>query len=134
VVREALRRMVAYDREREQFGRPVGSFQAIKHALADLHVGVTMAEHAVLYAAHALDGVDGLRGAPDAALAVSVANSKASETAVAATGAMIQHHGGIGYTWEHEAHAGRRRPVSRRRPLWTRPLWTPSGVRGTVGG
>ena len=53
--REALTRTVAYDRERRQFGVPVGSFQAIKHALADLHVAVTLAEHAALYAAHAVD-------------------------------------------------------------------------------
>jgi alkylation response protein AidB-like acyl-CoA dehydrogenase len=99
IAREALTRTVAYDREREQFGVPVGSFQAIKHALADLHVGVTMAEHAALYAAHAVDtGLDG------AALAVSVAKAKASDVALEATAAMIQYHGGIGYTWEHEAH------------------------------
>ncbi|WP_219420270.1 acyl-CoA dehydrogenase family protein [Pseudonocardia nigra] len=97
--REALTRTVAYDREREQFGVPVGSFQAIKHALADLHVGVTMAEHAVLYAAHAVQ--TGLEGT---ALAVSVAKAKASDAAIEATAAMIQYHGGIGYTWEHEAH------------------------------
>jgi alkylation response protein AidB-like acyl-CoA dehydrogenase len=99
IAREAVTRTVAYDREREQFGVPVGSFQAIKHALADLHVGVTMAEHAALYAAHAVD----VR-LPDAPLAVSVAKAKASDVAVQATGAMIQYHGGIGYTWEHEAH------------------------------
>jgi alkylation response protein AidB-like acyl-CoA dehydrogenase len=99
IAREAITRTVAYDREREQFGVPVGSFQAIKHALADLHVGVTMAEHAALYAAHAVD-----EGLPDAPLAVSVAKAKASDVAVQATGAMIQYHGGIGYTWEHEAH------------------------------
>ena len=99
VAREALTRTVAYDRERRQFGVPVGSFQAIKHALADLHCTVTMAEHAVLYAAHAVD-VE----ADDAALAVSVAKAKAGDAAVASTGAMIQYHGGIGYTWEHEAH------------------------------
>lgn len=99
LAREALTRTVAYDREREQFGKPVGSFQAVKHALADLHVGVTMAEHATLYAAHALDT------APDGArLAVSVAKAKASEVALQVTAAMIQYHGGIGYTWEHEAH------------------------------
>jgi alkylation response protein AidB-like acyl-CoA dehydrogenase len=97
--REALTRTVAYDREREQFGVPVGSFQAIKHALADLHVGVTMAEHAALYAAHAVD-----ERLPDAPLAVSVAKAKASDVALQATAAMIQYHGGIGYTWEHEAH------------------------------
>jgi alkylation response protein AidB-like acyl-CoA dehydrogenase len=99
VAREAITRTVAYDREREQFGVPVGSFQAIKHALADLHVGVTMAEHAALYAAHAVD-----ERLPDAPLAVSVAKAKASDVALQATGAMIQYHGGIGYTWEHEAH------------------------------
>ncbi|MGD9988637.1 acyl-CoA dehydrogenase family protein [Pseudonocardia sp.] len=99
VAREAITRTVAYDREREQFGVPVGSFQAIKHALADLHVGVTMAEHAVLYAAHVVE-----TGADGADLAVAVAKAKASDAAVAATAAMIQYHGGIGYTWEHEAH------------------------------
>jgi alkylation response protein AidB-like acyl-CoA dehydrogenase len=99
IAREALTRTVAYDREREQFGVPVGSFQAIKHALADLHVGVTMAEHAALYVAHAVDV-----GLPDAPLAVSVAKAKASDVALQATAAMIQYHGGIGYTWEHEAH------------------------------
>ena len=97
--REALRRTVEYDKTRTQFGRPVGSFQALKHHLADLHLAVTMAEHAVLYAAHAVD--EGLAGA---ALAVSVAKSKAGDTAHDVTAAMIQYHGGIGYTWEHEAH------------------------------
>ena len=99
IAREAVSRTVAYDRERQQFGVPIGSFQAIKHALADLHVGVTMAEHAALYAAHAVQvGLD------DAELAVAVAKGKASEVALQATAAMIQYHGGIGYTWEHEAH------------------------------
>lgn len=97
--REAITRTVAYDRDRQQFGVPVGSFQAIKHALADLHVAVTLAEHATLYAAHAVDA-----GLDDAALAVAVAKAKASDAAVDATAAMIQYHGGIGYTWEHEAH------------------------------
>ncbi|MEJ3656646.1 acyl-CoA dehydrogenase family protein [Actinomycetes bacterium KLBMP 9759] len=99
IAREALTRTVAYDREREQFGVPVGSFQAIKHALADLHVTITMAEHAALYAAHAVDaGLDG------ADLAVAVAKAKASDAALDATAAMIQYHGGIGYTWEHVTH------------------------------
>jgi alkylation response protein AidB-like acyl-CoA dehydrogenase len=103
--REALTRTVAYDRERKQFGVPVGSFQAIKHTLADLHVGVTMAEHAVLYAAHALDSGGSDPGLDEAAaLAVAVAKAKASDTAALVTAAMIQYHGGIGYTWEHEAH------------------------------
>ena len=99
IAREALTRTVAYDRERRQFGVPVGSFQSIKHTLADLHCTITMAEHAALYAAHAVEV-----GAEDAALAVAVAKAKAGDAAVASTGAMIQYHGGIGYTWEHEAH------------------------------
>ncbi|CAJ60227.1 MULTISPECIES: acyl-CoA dehydrogenase family protein [Frankia] len=99
VARAALTRTVAYDTARVQFGRPVGSFQALAHHLADLHVAVTMAEHAVLYAAHALD-----EGAPDADLAVAVAKSKANQAAVDATAAMVQYHGGIGYTWEHDTH------------------------------
>ena len=97
--REAITRTVAYDRDRQQFGVPVGSFQAIKHDLADLHVAVTLAEHATLYAAHAVDA-----GLDDAGLAVAVAKAKASDAAADATAAMIQYHGGIGYTWEHEAH------------------------------
>ncbi|HEY4006219.1 MAG TPA: acyl-CoA dehydrogenase family protein [Pseudonocardia sp.] len=102
ISRAALTRTVDYDRERKQFGVPVGSFQAIKHHLADLHIAVTMAEHAVLYAAHACD--TGPATDEAVALAVAVAKSKASDTAAQATGAMIQYHGGIGYTWEHEAH------------------------------
>src|ERR1043166_5077048 len=66
LAREALTRTVAYDSQRVQFGKPVGSFQALKHALADLHVGVTMAEQAVLYAAHALDAT-----LPDVEVAVA---------------------------------------------------------------
>lgn len=99
VARQALTRTVDYVRTREQFGRPVGSFQALKHTLADLHVAVTMAEHAGWYGAHALD-----EARPDAARAVSVAKAKAGQAARDATAAMIQFHGGIGYTWEHDAH------------------------------
>jgi alkylation response protein AidB-like acyl-CoA dehydrogenase len=99
IARETVDRTAAYDTERIQFGKPVGSFQAIKHHLADLHTAAAMSIHAVLYAAHALDA-----GLPDAPTAVSVAKAKASDTAVATTGAMIQYFGGIGFTWEHEAH------------------------------
>ena len=112
VAREALGRTVAYDRDRTQFGVPVGSFQALKHALADLHVAVTMAEHAVLFAAYALDNDD-----PGTAVAIAVAGSKASDAAWDATGAMIQFFGGIGFTWEHEAHFFYKR-ARRRAPLF----------------
>ncbi len=99
LARQALARTVAYVKTREQFGRPVGSFQALKHALADLHVAVSMAEHASWYAAYALD-----EALPAAVLAVSVAKAKANLAAREATAAMVQYHGGIGYTWEHETH------------------------------
>ena len=99
LAREALTRTVDYDKTREQFGRPVGSFQAIKHHLADLHVAVTMAEHGVRYAAHMVD-----TGSDEAELMASVAKAKASDTAREVVAAMIQYFGGIGYTWEHEAH------------------------------
>ena len=113
VAREALTRTVDYDRERKQFGVPVGSFQAIKHTMADLHVAVTMAEHAVLFAAHAVD-----TGRPPAVdVAVAVAKAKAADAAWAATGAMIQFFGGIGFTWEHEAHFFYKR-ARRRAPLF----------------
>jgi alkylation response protein AidB-like acyl-CoA dehydrogenase len=99
IARKALTDTVEYDKTRVQFGKPVGSFQAIKHDLADLHLGITMAEHAATYAAHAFD-VD----APDKHLAASIAKVKAGEMANLATSAMIQYHGGIGYTWEHDSH------------------------------
>ena len=99
IARKALTDTVEYDKTRVQFGKPVGSFQAIKHHLADLHLAVTMAEHAATYAAHAYD-ID----APDKQLAASIAKAKAGDTASDAVGAMIQYHGGIGYTWEHDSH------------------------------
>jgi acyl-CoA dehydrogenase len=99
IARKALFDTVEYDKTRVQFGRPVGSFQAIKHHLADLHTAVTMAEHAALYAAFAVD-----TEREDASLAVSIAKSKAADTARQAVSDMIQYHGGIGFTWEHDAH------------------------------
>ncbi|MCU1672987.1 MAG: acyl-CoA dehydrogenase protein [Frankiales bacterium] len=99
IARKALTETVEYDKTRVQFGKPVGSFQAIKHDLADLHVAVTMAEHAATYAAYAVD-----TDRDDKTLAVSIAKSKAADTARKATSDMIQYHGGIGYTWEHDAH------------------------------
>ena len=99
IARKALTDTVEYDKTRVQFGKPVGSFQAIKHHLADVHLGVTMAEYAATYAAHAFD-----IEAPDRQLAASIAKAKAGDMASESTGAMIQYHGGIGYTWEHDSH------------------------------
>ena len=99
ISRAALTLTVQYDKDRVQFGKPVGSFQVLKHSLADLHIATTMAEHAVLYAAYAVD-----TDRDDRDLAVSVAKAKANQAARDVTAAMIQFHGGIGYTWEHDTH------------------------------
>ena len=99
ISRRSLTETVDYDKTRMQFGKPIGSFQAIKHHLADIHLAITMAEHAATYAAHALD-----TDAPGAPLAVAIAKAKASDTGRETTSALIQYLGGIGYTWEHDAH------------------------------
>jgi alkylation response protein AidB-like acyl-CoA dehydrogenase len=96
--RRALDMAVDYARTREQFGRPIGAFQAIKHKLADMYVLVQGAALAVEAAADALDS------GQDARRLVAVAASYGRDAAVQVTGDAIQVHGGIGYTWEHDCH------------------------------
>ncbi|UQX02375.1 acyl-CoA dehydrogenase family protein [Streptomyces sp. RerS4] len=88
---QALARTVEYVRGREQFGRPVGSFQAVKHRLADLYVQVQAARSAAYYAAWD----------PDQG---GLALAQALEALRTTAGEAIQLHGGIGFTWEHDAH------------------------------
>jgi alkylation response protein AidB-like acyl-CoA dehydrogenase len=95
----ALDITLAYVKQRYQFARPVGSFQALKHRFADWWVAVTQARAASRYAAACLATDD-----PDVAVAVALAKSVCSDTAVLAGQEMIQLHGGIGFTWEHPAH------------------------------
>ncbi|MFJ1594013.1 acyl-CoA dehydrogenase family protein [Kitasatospora albolonga] len=87
----ALERTVAYVKEREQFGRAIGSFQAVKHRLADLYVRVEAARSAAYHAAR-----DPAAG--------PLALAQALEAARIVAGEAVQLHGGIGFTWEHEAH------------------------------
>ncbi|MBK6802318.1 acyl-CoA dehydrogenase family protein [Novosphingobium sp.] len=94
-----LDRTVAYARERVQFGRAIGSFQAYKHRLADMMIEIEQARSAVYWAACAAD-----EGSDEAALAVHAAKSFAADTFFMCAGNMIQLHGGIGFTWEHDAH------------------------------
>jgi len=89
----------SYVRDRAQFGRPVGSFQAVKHRLADVHSAVESSRAATWYAAFALAS-----GAADASLSASVAKAQATESEAAANHAALQLHGGIGFTWEHDLH------------------------------
>jgi alkylation response protein AidB-like acyl-CoA dehydrogenase len=94
-----LDRTVAYAKARIQFGRPIGSFQAIKHRLADMMVEIEQARSAVYWAACAVD-----EGLDEARLAVHAAKAFAADAYVMCAGAMIQLHGGIGFTWDHDAH------------------------------
>lgn len=95
----ALEITLAYVKQRYQFARPIGSFQAMKHRLADWWVAVTQARAASRYAAACL-----AEGDPDTPVAVALAKAACSDTAVLASQEMIQLHGGIGFTWEHPAH------------------------------
>ncbi|HWF79333.1 MAG TPA: acyl-CoA dehydrogenase family protein [Streptosporangiaceae bacterium] len=95
----ALDITLAYVKQRYQFARPVGSFQALKHRFADWWVAVTQARAASRYAAACLASGD-----PDVDVAVALAKAVCSDVAVLAGQEMIQLHGGIGFTWEHPAH------------------------------
>jgi alkylation response protein AidB-like acyl-CoA dehydrogenase len=96
---QCLEMTVGYVKQRRQFARPVGSFQAVKHRLADLWVAVVQARAAARYAAACLAAGD-----PDNALAVAMAKATCSDVAVLAAEEAVQLHGGIGFTWEHPAH------------------------------
>ena len=90
---------VAYVKERRQFARPVGSFQALKHRLADVWIQVTQARAAARYAAACLAAGD-----PDTPVAIALAKAACGDAAVHAAQECVQMHGGIGFTWEHPAH------------------------------
>ena len=99
VAQAALDMASAYAQERVQFGKAIGSYQGIKHQLANAWMGVDNARLAVWYAAAALD--DAL---PDARFACAAAEFTAIEGALQSTRTAIQVHGGMGFTWEHDAH------------------------------
>jgi alkylation response protein AidB-like acyl-CoA dehydrogenase len=99
VADQCLGMTVTYVKERRQFARPVGSFQAVKHRLADVWVAVTQARAAARYAAACLS-----TGDPDTPVAVALAKAACGEAAVLAAQECVQLHGGIGFTWEHPAH------------------------------
>jgi alkylation response protein AidB-like acyl-CoA dehydrogenase len=97
--RRCLDMSVEYAKVREQFGQPIGSFQAIRHKCAEMLVDVENAHAAVYYAAWAGDA-----RAEDAALAASVAKAYVGEAARRVCGEALQVHGGIGFTWEYDLH------------------------------
>jgi alkylation response protein AidB-like acyl-CoA dehydrogenase len=98
---------VGYAKERLQFGRPIGSFQAVKHRLADMLVSVEHARSAAYHAAWALqDGTD------DPWLAASIAQATCSDAFVDVASGTVQLHGGIGFTWEYQAHLYYKRAIT----------------------
>ncbi|MFB7704011.1 acyl-CoA dehydrogenase family protein [Streptomyces niveus] len=94
-----LAETVRHTRERHQFNRPIGSFQALKHRMAQLWLEVVSARAAARNAADAL-----ATDSPGAPLAVAVAQAYCGRVAVGAAEECVQLHGGIGMTWEHPAH------------------------------
>ena len=99
VAQYSLDATVDYARQRVQFGRPIGSFQAYKHMLADMMLLVEASRSAALYAAAAID-----ENGAELAEACHIAREYVSDAAKSVTGDAIQLHGGIGFTWEHHAH------------------------------
>ncbi|MGI8329429.1 acyl-CoA dehydrogenase family protein [Actinomadura scrupuli] len=97
---------VAYAGVREQFGRPIGSFQAVKHACADMLVRISVSRQLVSAAVRRLAGDD-----PGATVAASMAKSYACGAAVDVVGKAMQLHGGMGYTWESGVHVYLKRAV-----------------------
>jgi alkylation response protein AidB-like acyl-CoA dehydrogenase len=95
---------VDYAKTRKQFGKAIGSFQAVQHQCADMYLETESARSAVYYAAWALQ-----EGAPDAAAAVSIAKLYASDAARTVGNRGIQIHGGMGFTWENDLHLFYRR-------------------------
>jgi alkylation response protein AidB-like acyl-CoA dehydrogenase len=97
--RRCLDMAVGYAKVREQFGQPIGSFQAIRHKCADMLLEAENSHSAVYYAAWALDA-----GAEDAATAASIAKAYVGDASRKVCGEAIQVHGGIGFTWEYDLH------------------------------
>lgn len=102
-----LNAAVEYVKNRRQFGRPVGSFQAIKHKCADLALAVAGARDIVAYAQRCLAERN-----PHAAAMANMAKAYCSEVFVTVAAESIQLHGGIGFTWEHHCHLYLRRAQS----------------------
>ncbi|MCX5254602.1 acyl-CoA/acyl-ACP dehydrogenase [Streptomyces canus] len=102
VASRALDMAVEYAKVRHQFGRPIGSFQAVKHLLADVLLEVESARAAAHYALLAAEDADDAD--PELPTVASLAKAFCSDACVQATEENVQVHGGIGFTWEHPAH------------------------------
>ncbi len=124
VAEKCLEITVSYLKERYQFARPIGSFQALKHRAADLWVAVSQARAAARYAAACLATAD-----PDTPVAVALAKASCGDAATLAAQECVQLHGGIGFTWEHPAHLYLKRAKSTSLGFGT-PDWHRASLAG----
>lgn len=108
-----LEMSVAYAKQRHQFNRPIGSFQAVKHRLADIAIGLDGARALTQFAVLVAE-----QRSPDLRTAAPMAKAEASDVYTSAAGSMIQVLGGIGFTWDHDAH------------LYLRRGWADAGLLG----
>jgi alkylation response protein AidB-like acyl-CoA dehydrogenase len=111
--RQLVEVAVGYAKTRHQFGKPIGSFQAVKHHLADAHIALEMAAPAVYRAAYSL-----AHGDPERTLHASMAKALASEAALLAARKALQCHGAIGYAFENDLH------------LWMKRVWALASAWG----
>lgn len=125
-IRRCLEMSVEHAKSRYQFGRPLGSFQAIKHKCADMLVGLEMAQSAADHAAQCCATGE------DLPLAASMAKAYCSEAFVDAAGTALQIHGGLGFTWEHSIHLYLKRARSSA-VLFGSPGWHRKRVGGLLG-
>jgi alkylation response protein AidB-like acyl-CoA dehydrogenase len=109
-----LEMSVEYTKNREQFGKPIGSFQAVKHLLADVQVKLTFARPVVYYAAYAL-----VHDLPDRSVRVSHAKVAAADAGILGARRTLQVHGAMGYTWEYDLQ------------IWMKRVWADAGCWGT---
>ena len=99
IAQRTMEMAVAYAKERQQFGRPIGSYQAVSHRCAQMLLETESARSATYYAAWAADD-----SPEDLPLAASMAKAYASDAGWRVAGESLQVHGGIGFTWEHDLH------------------------------
>jgi alkylation response protein AidB-like acyl-CoA dehydrogenase len=114
---KALDMAVAYAKERVQFGKPIGSFQAVKHKCVDMMVAVENARSLTYYTAWTVD-----ENVPEARSTVPMTKAYCSDMGKTVTSEAIQVHGGIGFTWEHDMHLFYRRALASEAAFGSAPL------------
>ncbi len=125
---KALDLSVEYAKTRVQFGKPIGSFQAVKHKCVDMMVAVENARSLTYYACWTVD-----ERVPEAASAVPMAKAYASDMAKNVTSEAIQVHGGIGFTWEHDMHLYHRRALSGEANFGNAPIHRETVAKSLLG-